>query len=106
MRQRLSTKIQLQKSNCSLCFTAAFSSCTTFSWFLQSNFYRFSAKVGSGKRVEVEQWDADITFTVDSLLSVSQETINDVRTGVDAVLAADSEGRRIVALERLQETFF
>ena len=69
--------------------------------------------IGSQQKLEVGKGelssfisDADITFTVDSLLSVSQETINDVRTGVDAVLAADSEGRRIVALERLQETFF
>ena len=37
--------------------------------------------------------NSDLSFTVDSLLFMAREAINDVRVGVDAVLTAESEGR-------------
>lgn len=50
--------------------------------------------------------NTDLTFTVDTLSFMSREALNDVRNGVDAVQAAYEEGRRLLALERVQETFF
>jgi len=79
---------------------------------LLSNFYQLIFKGGSQK---LEVGDAelmkflpntDLTFTVDTLSFMSREAVNDVTAGVDAILAADSEGRRLLALERVQETFF
>jgi hypothetical protein len=77
-----------------------------------ASFYQLLFK-GSQQKLEVgkEELNAfipnsDLSFTVDSLLFMAREAINDVRVGVDAVLTAESEGRRLIALERVQETFF
>ena len=77
-----------------------------------ASFYQLIFK-GSQQKLEVgkEELNAfipnsDLSFTVDSLLFMAREAINDVRVGVDAVLTAESEGRRLIALERVQETFF
>ena len=77
-----------------------------------ASFYQLLFK-GSQQKLEVgkEELNAfipnsDLSFTVDSLLFMAREAVNDVRVGVDAVLTAESEGRRLIALERVQETFF
>jgi tetratricopeptide (TPR) repeat protein len=77
-----------------------------------ASFYQLLFK-GSQQKLEVgkEELNAfipnsDLSLTVDSLLFMAREAINDVRVGVDAVLTAESEGRRLIALERVQETFF
>lgn len=77
-----------------------------------ASFYQLLFK-GSQQKLEVgkEELNAfipssDLSFTVDSLLFMAREAINDVRIGVDAVLTAESEGRQLIALERVQETFF
>ncbi|MEM7789935.1 MAG: hypothetical protein AAF546_00915 [Verrucomicrobiota bacterium] len=59
-------------------------------------------------REELKQFipNSDLTFTVDTMGYLAREAINDVKGGIKAVEAAYSEGRRLLALERLQETFF
>ena len=37
---------------------------------------------------------------------IAREAINDINKGVDAVNAAYTAGRNLIALERLQEVFF
>jgi len=77
-----------------------------------SGFYQLLFK-GSAQQLEVgeEQLreffpDSDLTFTVDTLSFVAREAINDVEGGVEAVDTAYAEDRKLIALERLQETFF
>lgn len=77
-----------------------------------SGFYQKLFK-GSAQKLEVgdEQLrnflpEADLSFTVDTMAFVAREAMNDVGEGVEAVEAAYREGRRMVALERLQEVFF
>jgi tetratricopeptide (TPR) repeat protein len=50
--------------------------------------------------------NTDMVFTVDMMAFVANEAINDVNKGVSAVNTAYAEDRAIIALERLQETFF
>ncbi|MGB0258347.1 MAG: hypothetical protein ACPGES_06845, partial [Coraliomargarita sp.] len=50
--------------------------------------------------------NSDLSFTVDTIAFVSNEAINDIRKGVESVNTAYEEERQLVALERLQETFF
>ena len=50
--------------------------------------------------------NSDLSFTVDTIAFVANEAINDIRKGVDSVNTAYEEDRQLVALERLQETFF
>lgn len=50
--------------------------------------------------------NSDLSFTVDTIAFVSNEAINDIRKGVDSVNTAYAEDRQLIALERLQETFF
>jgi tetratricopeptide (TPR) repeat protein len=77
-----------------------------------SGFYQLLFK-GSHQRLEVGKSQleqllpgSDLTYTVDSMSFIAREAINDVGSGVDAVNAAYSEGRTMLALERLQEVFF
>ena len=77
-----------------------------------SGFYQWLFK-GSHQKLEVgtsqlEQFlpGSDLTYTVDSMSFIAREAVNDVEGGVDAVNAAYSEGRTMLALERLQEVFF
>ena len=77
-----------------------------------SGFYQLLFK-GSEQELEVgkEQLasflpESDLSFTVDTMAFVAREAINDIEKGVEAVNAAYTGGRRMVALERLQETFF
>ncbi len=50
--------------------------------------------------------NSDLSFTVDTIAFVSNEAINDIRKGVDSINTAYDEDRQLIALERLQETFF
>lgn len=77
-----------------------------------SSFYQLLFK-GSQQQLEVGKDElsaffpnTDLTFTVDTMAFVSREAINDVNKGVDAVNSAYAEERSLIALERLQETFF
>jgi tetratricopeptide (TPR) repeat protein len=77
-----------------------------------SGFYQLLFK-GSQQSLEVGSQDmqaflpgSDLSFTVDSISFMAREAINDVGSGVDAVRAAYTEGRMLIALERIQETFF
>lgn len=75
-------------------------------------FYQLIFK-GSQQQLEVgkDQLQAffpnsDLSFTVDTIAFVSNEAINDIRKGVDSINTAYAEDRQLIALERLQETFF
>ncbi|MEM8866795.1 MAG: hypothetical protein AAGC73_00875 [Verrucomicrobiota bacterium] len=77
-----------------------------------SGFYQLLFK-GSQQQLEVGKDDlkqffpgSDLTFTVDTMAYVAREAINDVEGGTKAVNAAYDEGRQMIALERIQETFF
>ncbi len=77
-----------------------------------SGFYQLLFK-GSQQQLEVGKGElqsffpnTDMVFTVDMMAFVGNEAITDVNKGVDAVNTAYAEDRAIVALERLQETFF
>lgn len=75
-------------------------------------FYNLLFK-GSQQQLEVGRDDlksffpnSDLSFTVDTLAFIAREAINDIEKGVAAVNTAYAEGRQMIALERLQETFF
>ncbi|MGJ8640838.1 MAG: hypothetical protein ACSHYA_15720 [Opitutaceae bacterium] len=77
-----------------------------------SSFYQLIFK-GSQQQLEVGKDElssffpnTDLTFTVDTMAFVSREAINDIKKGVDAVNTGYAEDRAVIALERLQETFF
>jgi hypothetical protein len=79
---------------------------------LLSGFYQSLFK-GSHQQLEVGKGElksffpnTDMIFTVDMIAFVANEALNDVNGGVAAVNAAYVEERPIIALERLQETFF
>ena len=79
---------------------------------LLSGFYQLLFK-GSQQQLEVGKGElksffpnTDMVFTVDMMAFVANEAITDVNKGVDAVNTAYAEDRAIIALERLQETFF
>lgn len=75
-------------------------------------FYNLLFK-GSQQQFEVGKEDlksffpnSDLSFTVDTLSFIAREAINDIEKGVSAVNTAYAEDRQMIALERLQETFF
>ena len=79
---------------------------------LLSGFYQLLFK-GSQQQLEVGKGqlksffpNANMVFTVDMMAFVANEALNDLNQGVRAVNAAYAEDRAIIALERLQETFF
>ena len=79
---------------------------------LLSGFYQSLFK-GSQQQLEVGKGElksffpnTDMVFTVDMMAFVANEALNDLNKGVNAVNTAYAEDRAIIALERLQETFF
>jgi hypothetical protein len=79
---------------------------------IASSFYRYIFK-GSHQNLEVGKKElssflpsTDLALTVETIEFLSREAINDVNNGMAAVRANYDDGRKIGALERLQETFF
>lgn len=79
---------------------------------IASSFYRYIFK-GSHQNLEVGKKElstflpsTDLAMTVETIEFLSREAINDVNNGMAAVRANYDDGRKIGALERLQETFF
>jgi tetratricopeptide (TPR) repeat protein len=79
---------------------------------LLSGFYQLLFK-GSQQQLEVGKGElksffpnTNMVFTVDMMAFVANEALNDLNQGVNAVNTAYAEDRAIIALERLQETFF
>jgi hypothetical protein len=103
----LQAKLQFQSQIVSFIMQRRFHHAQILASFYQLLFKGSQQKLEVGKE-ELNAFipNSDLSFTVDSLLFMAREAINDVRVGVDAVLTAESEGRRLIALERVQETFF
>lgn len=103
----LQAKLQFQSQIVSFIMQRRFHHAQILASFYQLLFKGSQQKLEVGKE-ELNAFipNSDLSFTVDSLLFMAREAVNDVRVGVDAVLTAESEGRRLIALERLQETFF
>jgi len=79
---------------------------------IASSFYRYIFK-GSHQNLEVGKKElssflpsSDLAMTVETIEFLSREAINDVNSGMASVRANYDDGRKIGALERLQETFF
>lgn len=79
---------------------------------IASSFYRYIFK-GSHQNLEVGKKElssflpsTDLALTVETIEFLSREAINDVNSGMASVRANYDDGRKIGALERLQETFF
>jgi hypothetical protein len=79
---------------------------------IASSFYRYIFK-GSHQNLEVGKKElssflpsTDLALTVETIEFLSREAINDVNNGMAAVRANYDDGRKISAIERLQETFF
>lgn len=79
---------------------------------IASSFYRYIFK-GSHQNLEVGKKElsaflpsTDLAMTVETIEFLSREAINDVNNGMVAVRANYDDGRKIGALERMQETFF
>jgi tetratricopeptide (TPR) repeat protein len=79
---------------------------------IASQFYRKIFK-GSSQKLDVGHKElaqffpnTDMTYTIDMLAQVSQEAINDVNNSMKSIESSYELGDRIVALKRLQETFF
>ena len=79
---------------------------------IAASFYRYIFK-GSHQNLEVGKKElsaflpsTDLAMTVETIEFLSREAINDVNSGMSAVVASYDGNRKIAALERLQETFF
>jgi hypothetical protein len=79
---------------------------------IASSFYRYIFK-GSHQNLEVGKKElstflpsTDLAMTVETIEFLSREAINDVNSGMASVRSNYDDGRKIGALERLQETFF
>jgi hypothetical protein len=79
---------------------------------IASSFYRYIFK-GSHQNLEVGKKElssflpsTDLALTVETIEFLSREAINDINSGMAAVRSNYDDGRKIAALERLQETFF
>ena len=79
---------------------------------IASSFYRYIFK-GSHQNLEVGKKElssflptTDLALTVETIEFLSREAINDVNSGMASVRSNYDDGRKIGALERLQETFF
>ncbi|MGJ8651700.1 MAG: hypothetical protein ACSHX8_00370 [Opitutaceae bacterium] len=103
----LQAKIQFQSQIVSFFMQRRFQHALVLSSFYQLLFKGSQQQLEVGKD-ELSSFfpNTDLTFTVDTMAFVSREAINDVNKGVDAVNSAYAEGRSLIALERLQETFF
>jgi tetratricopeptide (TPR) repeat protein len=100
-------KLQFQSQIVSFMLQRRFEHALVLAGFYQSIFKGSHQSLEVGKD-QLQQFlpGSDLSFTVDSMTFISREAINDVNKGVDAVNAAYSEGRNLIALERLQEVFF
>ncbi|CAM3082357.1 hypothetical protein [Rariglobus hedericola] len=79
---------------------------------IASSFYRYIFK-GSHQNLEVGKKElssflpsTDLALTVETIEFLSREAINDINSGMAAVRSNYDDGRKVAALERLQETFF
>lgn len=103
----LQAKLQFQSQIVAFVMQRRFQHALVLSGFYQLLFKgsQQSLEVGSA---DIQSFlpDSDLSFTVDSISFMAREAINDVDAGVEAVLAAYSEGRMLIGLERMQETFF
>ena len=79
---------------------------------IAASFYRYIFK-GSHQNLEVGKQElstflpsTDLALTVETIEFLSREAINDVNSGMASVRANYDDGRKVGALERLQETFF
>lgn len=103
----LQAKIQFQSQIVSFFMQRRFQHALVLSSFYQLIFKGSQQQLEVGKD-ELSSFfpNTDLTFTVDTMAFVSREAINDINKGVDAVNTAYAEDRSLIALERLQETFF
>ena len=103
----LQAKLQFQSQIVSFLMQRRFEHALVLSGFYQWLFKGSHQRLEVGKN-QLEQLlpGSDLSYTVDSMSFIAREAINDVGSGVDAVNAAYSEGRTMLALERLQEVFF
>ena len=79
---------------------------------IASSFYRYIFK-GSHQNLEVGKKElssflpsSDLALTVETIEFLSREAINDVNNGMASVRSNYDDGRKVGAIERLQETFF
>jgi len=103
----LQAKIQFQSQIVSFFMQRRFQHALVLASFYQLIFKGSQQQLEVGKD-ELSSFfpNTDLTFTVDTMAFVSREAINDINKGVDAVNTAYAEDRSLIALERLQETFF
>ena len=103
----IQAKLQFQSQIVTFVMQRRFQHALVLSSFYQQLFKGAQQKLEVGAE-ELKSFlpNTDLTFTVDTLSFMAREALNDVRNGVDTVLAAYDEGRRLLALERVQETFF
>ncbi len=100
-------KIQFQSQIVSFLMQRRFEHALILSGFYQLLFKGSQQQLEVGKAQLTEFLPgSDLSFTVDSIGFIAREAINDIDKGVVAVNAAYAEGRQMIALERLQETFF
>ncbi|WPJ97975.1 hypothetical protein SH580_09660 [Coraliomargarita algicola] len=103
----LQAKLQFQSQIVSFMIQRRFEHALVLAGFYQSIFKGSHQALEVGKD-QLQEFlpGSDLSFTVDSMTFIAREAINDVNKGVEAVNAAYSEGRNLIALERLQEVFF
>ncbi|WP_269525961.1 tetratricopeptide repeat protein [Coraliomargarita parva] len=103
----MQAKLQFQSQVVTFLMQRRFQHALILSGFYQQIFKGSQQQLEVGKEELTSFFpNSDLSFTVDTLSFVSREAVNDVNAGVDAVNAAYGEGRKMIALERLQETFF
>ena len=100
-------KIQFQSQIVNFMMQRRFQHALILSGFYQLLFKgsQQQLEVGKGQLMEFFP-NSDLSFTVDTLGFVAREAMNDIEKGVVAVNSAYAEKRQMIALERLQETFF
>jgi tetratricopeptide (TPR) repeat protein len=100
-------KLQFQTALVNLFLQRRFQHC-----LIAASFYRYIFK-GTAQDLEVGKKEissflpsTDLAISIETLEYLSREAINDVDTSMQAIRASYDEGQHILALERLQETFF
>lgn len=103
----MQAKVQFQSQIVAFLMQRRFDHALVLAGFYQLIFKGSQQQLEVGKSQLAEFFpDVDLSYTVDTMGFVAREAINDVNRGVDAVNSAYAEGRTMIALERLQETFF
>ncbi|MFW5873970.1 MAG: tetratricopeptide repeat protein [Verrucomicrobiota bacterium] len=103
----LQAKLQFQSQIVAFTVQRRFQHALILSGFYQLLFKGSQQQLEVGKDQLTEFFpDSDLSFTVDTLSFVAREAVNDVNSGVEAVNSAYAEDRKLISLERLQETFF